>query len=147
VDHKPNDQDDRRAILRLGKMWEEAMRRQDVSALLELVTNDVLFMPPNMPSVRGKAAVAEMFRVFFSNSTVDQTFNPEEIQIGGNWAFARGQDVMTIVPRDGGPPVRAEARGISILHRDADGAWRFARGMTNMTAPPQTALLRRAPLS
>jgi uncharacterized protein (TIGR02246 family) len=138
TENKSNYEEDRRAILRLGKAWEEAIKRQDVNALLDMVTDDVLFMPPNMPTVQGKAAVAEMFRIFFATSTVDQTFNPEEIQIGRDWAFARGQDVLTITPRAGGTPVRVEARGISILRREKDGIWRFARGMTNTTGPPHS---------
>jgi uncharacterized protein (TIGR02246 family) len=123
-------EEDRRAILKLGESWGEAMRGRDIARLLSLVTDDVIFMPANMPSVEGKKAVAAMFRDFFDNFSVDQEFAPEEIQVGGDWAFIRGQDAMTLRPKQG-PAIRVEARGISIAQRGEDGVWRFARGITN----------------
>ena len=96
-----------------------------------------MFMPANAPSVVGRAALEQTYRVFFAGFEVHQTFAPEEIQDGGDWAFVRGTDTFEMKPRQGGDPVVVRGRGISILRRVEDGSWKFARGITN-TASPQT---------
>ena len=128
---------DREAIRQLGQDWVEAVHRGDVDRLLDLVTDDVVFMPHNAPSIAGRAAVEQAYRAVFAAFEVEQTFAPEEIQVGGDWAFVRGADAVEMKPRAGGDPIAARGRGISILRRVEDGSWRFARGITN-SASPQT---------
>jgi uncharacterized protein (TIGR02246 family) len=128
--------DDREAILQLGKEWEEAVGSRDLDRILSLVTEDVVFLPHGSASIAGKQAVRETYRALFARYSIQQTFAPEEIQIGGDWAFTRGADLLTLVPLDGGVPIVIRARGISILKRGADGAWKFARGISNLDQPP-----------
>ena len=133
-----NDEErDREAIRQLGQDWVEAVHHGDVDRLLGLVTDDVVFMPHNAPSIVGQAAVEQTYRAVFAAFEIDQTFVPEEIQVGGDWAFVRGTDAIEMKPRAGGDTVVVRGRGISILRRVEDGSWRFARGITN-TASPQT---------
>ena len=127
---------DREAIRQLGQEWVEAVHHGDVDRLLDLVTDDVVFMPANAPSIVGRAAVAQAYRATFAAFEVDQTFAPEEIQVGGDWAFVRGTDAIEMKPRAGGSPIVVTARGISILRRVGDGSWKFARGITNTASPP-----------
>ena len=128
---------DRAAIQQLGQDWVEAVHHGDVDRLLDLVTDDAVFMPHNAPSIVGRVAVEQAYRAVFAAFEVDQTFAPEEIQVGGGWAFVRGTDAIEMKPRAGGDPVVVRGRGISILRRVEDGSWKFARGITN-TASPQT---------
>ena len=132
-----NDEErDRAAIQELGQDWVEAVHRGDVDRLLDLVTDDVVFMPHNAPSIVGRAAVEQAYRAVFAAFEVDQTLAPEEIQVGGDWAFVRGTDAIEMKPRAGGASVVVTGRGISILRRVEDGSWRFARGITNTASPP-----------
>ena len=78
-----------------------------------------------------------MYRSFFAQFSVGQTFAPEEIQVGGDWAFGWGNDTLTLTPVAGGLPIQLRGRGLSIMRRQPDGSWKFARGMNNMTEPPQ----------
>ena len=136
----PEDEErDRAAIRQLGQDWVEAVHHGDVDRLLDLLTDDVVFMPHNAPSIVGRSAVEQTYRAVFAAFEVEQTFVPEEIQVGGDWAFVRGTDAIEMKPRAGGAPVVGRGRGISILRRVADGTWKFARGITN-TASPQTKI-------
>lgn len=130
-------EDDREAIRRLGEEWGAAVEAKDLDRLLNLVTDDVVFMPHGAPSIVGKQALRETYLALFARYSIKQTFAPEEIEIGRDWAFARGSDLITLVPLDGSPPAVIRARGISILRRDKDGAWKFARGISNMDQPPE----------
>lgn len=128
--------DDREAIRKLGEEWENAVESKDIGRILALITDDVVFMPPGAPSIVGKKAVEETYRALFMRYSIQQTFAPEEIQVGADWAFARGVDVLTLVPLDGNVPIVVRARGVSILKREQDGSWKFARGITNLDQPP-----------
>ena len=130
---------DRQAIQELGRNWEEAVRRKDVDLLLELVTDDVVFMPGNAPSVVGRAALKQAYGAMFAGFEFEQSFAPEEIQVGGNWAFVRGTDTLEMKPLAGGDPVVVRGRGISILRRVEDGSWKFARGITNTESSQATS--------
>lgn len=65
------------------------MNDRNIDRILDLVTDDVVFMPPNALSIIGRTALEQTYREFFAKLEVDQTFAPEEIQVGGDWAFAR----------------------------------------------------------
>ena len=69
---------DRAAIQQLGQDWVEAVHHGDVDRLLDLVTDDAVFMPHNAPSIVGRAAVEQAYRAVFAAFEVDQTFAPEE---------------------------------------------------------------------
>ena len=60
------DEADRNAILALIENWHRATRAKDVHAILELVADDVVFLPSSLPPIRGKAEVEQMYRTFFA---------------------------------------------------------------------------------
>jgi uncharacterized protein (TIGR02246 family) len=127
----PDGPTDSEAIRKLGEEWERAIGSGDIRRLLALVTDDIVFMPPSAPSIVGKRALEDVYRAFFARYAVKQTFAPEEIQVSGDWAFARGTDVLTLEPLDGAPSMVVRARGVSIMKREQDG-WKIARGITNL---------------
>lgn len=129
-------QDDREAIRRLGKEWGAAVESRNLDRILNLVTDDIVLMPHGSPSIVGKQALRETYIGLFSRYSIKQTFAPEEIEVAGDWAFARGADLLTLVPLDGSIPIVIRARGVSIMKRGKDGAWKFARGISNMDQPP-----------
>ena len=129
---------DRESIQQLGQDWVDAVHHGDVDGLLDLVTDDVVFMPANAPSIVGRAAVEQTYRAVFAAFEVEQTFAPEEIQVGGDWAFVRGPDALETRPSAGGDSIAVRGRGLSILRRVEDGSWRFARRITNTASPQAT---------
>jgi uncharacterized protein (TIGR02246 family) len=120
------------AIRKLNERWSAAVRAKDVTGLTGMVTDDVVFLPPGFPPIRGKQAVQEMYATFFAQfAEVEQTVSIEEIEAAGDWAFAWGSEKLVLTPKGGGAAVQMEGKGMTILRRDADGSWRFARGINN----------------
>ena len=136
---------DRAAIVRLTADWLAAERRQDVPTVLELVTDDAVFLLPNGQGVSGKAAIGNMFRAYFASFSGDHQATTDEVHIAGDWAFAWGREATTLTPVRGGNPIALRGFGLSILRREADGQWRFARGINNLALQPPAALDQRAP--
>jgi uncharacterized protein (TIGR02246 family) len=128
---------DEQAIRELYETWRRASRAGEVETLLGLITDDVVFLAPGQPPIRGKAAVRDLFALALGRFEMEQDFRIEEIQVLGEWAFCWGVDSSTMRPRGGGEAVRARGMGLSLLRKER-GAWRFARGINNMTreTPP-----------
>jgi uncharacterized protein (TIGR02246 family) len=130
---------DEQAIRALHRAWGEASHARDLTRILELVTEDCVFLMPGAPPIEGKAAVRALYQQMFaqwSESEIRQDSRIDEIGVAGDWAYWRGTDAITITP-PGATPLRASGFGMGILRREPDG-WRFARGINNMT-PEKTA--------
>jgi uncharacterized protein (TIGR02246 family) len=127
-----NIQDDRQAIQKLSEDWVAAVRSKDITRLTDMVTDDVIFLPPGFAPIRGKQAVEAMYNQFFPQfSGVEQTASVEEVEVSGDWAFAWGMESCVLVPHGGGSPIHLQGKGLSVLRRQSDGSWKFARGINN----------------
>jgi uncharacterized protein (TIGR02246 family) len=109
--------------------WRDAFRRQDLEAILALVTPDYVLwaagMPPmNAGELRPRLAAA------FAAYEIDPMFESEERLVSDDLAFERGWDIQTLRPRAGGEVQSHRQRVFLLLRRCPDGVWRFARGMS-----------------
>jgi ketosteroid isomerase-like protein len=113
-----------------------AVSREDYPAVLDMITDDAVFWPANSPAISGKAIMKVAYDAL-RGYRVHAEFEPEEIQICGDWAFARGYESFTLEPKAGGPKVEIKRRrALTILKRE-NGRWKTARGMTNYAAPTE----------
>jgi ketosteroid isomerase-like protein len=72
--------------------------------------------------------------------SVEQSYEPSETVVSGDWAFQRGIERIRATPRGGGPTREHVQRALVIMRRGEDGRWRYARGMTNgLPEPPPAA--------
>ena len=129
---------DRNAILTLLERWRRATRAKDIHALLELVADDVVFLPSSMPPIEGKEEFANMYRAFFPRyREIKHTAIIQEVQVAGDWAFLWGTDELRLTPESGETEIHMKGKGLSILKRHPDGSWKFWRGINNMTQKPE----------
>ena len=93
---------DQKAVLVLLEKWRLATAAKDTDAIIEMVADDVVFLPSSAPPIKGKAAVEQMYRAFFPQySEINQTAIIKEIQISGDWAFLWGTDELRLRPESG----------------------------------------------
>jgi ketosteroid isomerase-like protein len=114
--------------------WGDAFRRQDIEAVLALVTSDYLLWTPAAPELNA-AALRPRLSAAFAAYEISSTFECEERLVAGDVAFDRGWDVQTLRPRAGGAVLVSRQRVFLVLRRCSDGAWRFARGMSQPGPP------------
>ena len=116
--------DDERAIRELVETWMDASRRGEVATVLDLMTDDVLFMTPGREPF-GKAefrAASESMR----DMRMDGRAEVREIEVLGPWAWIRNHIDLTLT-RAGGEPVRRSGYTLTILRKGEDGRWRLFR--------------------
>jgi uncharacterized protein (TIGR02246 family) len=130
-------EDDEREIRNLVKTWMDATRAGDLDRVLELMTDDVVFLVAGRPPMIGKAAFAAASRAHRDQAVeFDGQSDPREISIHGDIAYvwARLTIVTTSADR------RASQRdGYTLsVFRKEHGVWRLARDANMLVAsqPP-----------
>jgi uncharacterized protein (TIGR02246 family) len=117
------------AIEALYTSWREAFRRQDLDAVLGLLTPDyVLWSAGALPMVRDE--LRPRLAAALAAYEIEPAFECEERLVSGDLAVDRGWDVQVVRPRSGGETREQRQRVFLVLRRGSDGVWRFARGMS-----------------
>jgi uncharacterized protein (TIGR02246 family) len=119
------------AIGALSDSWIAAVANRDVIAISDLLTDDYEIWAHGAPAQRGPQAAAAAMGAALAKFSIDQSFEPLETVVAGDWAFQRGIERMRLRPVDGGPEREMTQRALLILQLGTDGRWRYARGMTN----------------
>jgi len=112
----------------------DAMRANDASALMQVLTDDVVFFTPGQEPPRGKAAVREWFEGVVAQARTTAVEVPErDVVVTGDWGIERGRFVWTLQPVGGGAALVTRGSFLAIWRRDEDGAWRVASDIWNST--------------
>jgi len=116
--------EDERAIRELVDTWMSASRAGDIATVLDLMTEDVMFMTPGREPF-GKdqfRASSESMR----DVKMDGRAQIEEMEVIGDWAWIRNHIDLTVTPAAGEPASRS-GYTLTILRKSADGKWRLFR--------------------
>lgn len=130
--------DDERAIRRLVATWLQATAAGDLPRVLELMSDDVVFLVAGQPPLRGRAAFAAGLQSLLENFRVESTSDIQEIQVAGDWAYCWNCLSVVVIPRLGGVEVRRSGHTLSVLRKQANGSWvlvRDANLLTTATTP------------
>jgi uncharacterized protein (TIGR02246 family) len=116
--------DDERAIRELVDTWMAASKAGDIATVLELMTDDVLFLTPGREPF-GK----EQFRAqseSLKDVEMDGRADVREIEVIGERAWIRNHIDLTVTPAQGDPAHRS-GHTLTILKKGVDGRWRLFR--------------------
>ena len=125
---------DEQAIRSLVVTWMEASAADDLPRVLELMADDVVFLGPGRPPMRGKEAFAAASRAREGQTRIDGNADTQEVRVFGDWAYCWNQLSVTMHPPDGSAPRHLTGPALSILHKNSDGKWVIVRD-ANMIAP------------
>ena len=122
--------DDERRIRELVDTWMEASRTGNTEAVLELMTDDVLFLVPGREPFGKDAfqATSEAMR----DVRMDGRAEVREIEVLDDWAWIRNHIDLTLTPPEG-EPLRRSGDTLTILRKGDDGRWRLFRDANLVT--------------
>jgi uncharacterized protein (TIGR02246 family) len=116
--------DDEKAIRAVVERWMTASRTGDTATILELMTDDVVFMTPGREPF-GKEAFAGQSN-HLGDVHIDGAAEVREVQVIGEVAYIRNYLKIAMTPA-GGQTARREGWTLTILRKGQDGAWRLSR--------------------
>jgi uncharacterized protein (TIGR02246 family) len=122
--------DDEKAIRKVVESWTAASKAGDTATVLELMTDDVVFMVPGREPF-GKEAFAAASKVM-DGMKMEGASEIVELQVLGDWAYIRNHLDMTVTPPSG-DVVHRSGYALTILRKEADGHWRLARDANLLT--------------
>ena len=126
--------EDERQIRKLIESWIAASNARDLRALMDMMTDDVVFMTPGRAPFGKAEFAADVGRM--KRVAIDARVEVQEIEVFGPRAYIRNHIHVELTP-PGQTPKRMSGYAMSILRKEADGRWRIARD-ANLVMPKQT---------
>ncbi|HTJ80490.1 MAG TPA: SgcJ/EcaC family oxidoreductase [Polyangiaceae bacterium] len=124
---------DEQQIRELVSTWQAATRAGQTDVILQLMTDDAVFLVPGR-SPMGKEEFAALSRAPAGKAPkIEGTTEIREIQVSGDWAFMWTKLSVSMTPPDGGPTSLRAGHTLTVLRR-VDGKWLLARD-ANLLAP------------
>src|SRR4051794_143107 len=117
--------EDEKAIRELVDTWMSASKAGDLATVLDLMTDDIIFMVPGREPF-GKDEFRAQSEAM-SGVELDGLAEIREMRVLGDWAWIRNHIDLTVTPAAGGEPVKRAGYTLSVLEKGADGRWRLAR--------------------
>jgi uncharacterized protein (TIGR02246 family) len=124
---------DEQAIRAAVQTWMQASADGDLPRVLALMDDDVVFIGPGRPAMRGKDAFAAASKAMDGKVHIEGESDIQEIGVFGEWAYVWTQLTITMRPTDGAPPTHRSGPGLSVWRKKPDGAWAIYRDANMVT--------------
>ena len=121
-----------------GEDFDKAENAGDVSAKMRLYAADAVLLPPGgAPPVIGQQAIRAWQEANFKKETTQGVSTVDEVQVFGEWGFARGTYSGVVTSKAGGEPQKSSGYFLVIVRRQRDGTWKIARDIWNDEPHPK----------
>ena len=130
---------DEQAIRAAIQAWMKASADGDLPRVLERMDDEVVFLGPGRPPMRGKAAFADASKAMEGKVRFEGASDIQEVHVSGEWAYVWTQLTITVHPADGGAPTHRSGPGLSVWRKKPDGQWVIFRDANMVTTEEKTA--------
>ena len=123
---------DEQQIRDLIAMWIRESMAGNVEAVLPLMANDVAFLLPGRPPMRGREAFAAASKTGGQTIQMEGTSEIQEIEVAGHLAYCWSQLSITMsLPNS--PAVKRSGNVLSVFRKNASGTWELFRDANLLT--------------
>ncbi len=127
---KPMPAQDSIAVKGVLLQYRDALNSSNVQQVLNLYTNNGVFMPSGAPTAIGIKEVQAAYEFVFSSIQLNIEFYIDEIEVAGSYAFARTTSRGTTLVHATNVTVPEENRELFVLKKEPTG-WKIDRYMFN----------------
>ena len=120
------------AIRHLHAAWIHAVNAGDLPTLVNLMTDDAVFLSPGQAPAR-REAFCEGFTAAQQQASIQCVSEIEDVVVLGDLAHTLSRDAVRVVPRGGGAPTALAGHRLSVYRRQPDGRWLLARDANTVT--------------
>ncbi len=118
---------DEQAIRTLVSLWHTATAAGDVDTVLTLMDEDVVFLVPGHPPIRGRSTFERGLRGLLAQNRIESTNEVQEVEVSGKRAYCWTNLTVRVVPLSGAAATVRTGSALSILRKQADGRWVVVR--------------------
>lgn len=125
--------EDHRAIRAAIAKWHDATAAGDVDAILELMSEDVVFLVAGQEPMRGRQAFADGLRSLLETHRVESSGIVQEVVVSGEFGYSWTELKVAMWARAGGESTLRTGSTLSIFRKEPNGAWVLARDANLLT--------------
>ena len=129
--------DEAAAVRALAESWDPLSNAEDLEGMLGLFTDDAIRLNSGESALVGTAAIRADFTAAWDAADVVESSSVDEVQVVGDWAFARGPYISQTTS-DSGEITEEIGKWVSVFHKTADG-WKYYIDSWNRDAPTSAA--------
>jgi len=116
--------------------YEASLLAGDANRWVAQWTEDPIALWPDRPAVKGASTLLEAITADFGAlSFSEMEISTEEVEVAGEWAYARGTYFLNGELKDGGEPLAVDGKFLTIFQRQTDGSWKIHRDIYNSNVP------------
>ena len=116
---------DRDAILEIQASWLAREARRDIPGLMDLCTDDVVWMPPQGPRLQGRADIQQWLHDQ-PVTTVDVTLENVQVDADGRIAYKLADFRTKSTNPGSGETAITTGSHLWVLRKSTDGSWKLA---------------------
>ena len=113
----------------------EAVNSGDVEALLDQLTDDVVYLGQGIDPIIGKAQMEAVMRSFHRENRAIVSLIPTDRSVSGDLAHEWGSLTGEFRNKDGGDPIRVNSKYFYLYRRGPNGRWRISHECVSDNAP------------
>lgn len=125
-------EDEKQIRAAIGK-WHDATAEGDVDAILELMSEDVVFLVGGHEPMRGREAFAAGLRSLLETHRIQSSGIVQEVVVSGGLGYSWTQLRVSTTLRSGGEEMIGTGSTLSIFRKELNGAWLLARDANLLT--------------
>lgn len=114
----------------------DAERAGDWDAVLNMMTEDVVFLPNEQPAIEGRAALREWMAQFTDLTFEELNVRVETVVGRGDLAVVWGRYDESYMLDAMAEPLEEAGKFVWVLRKQADGSWRVAIAIVNSDPLP-----------
>src|SRR3954468_9020445 len=113
--------------------WHDATAEGDVDAILELMSEDVVFLVAGHEPMRGRKAFGNALRSLLKTHHIQSTGIVQEVVVCGDFGYSWTMLKVSMNAIGGGDSTVRTGSTISIFRKESSGAWVLARDANLLT--------------
>lgn len=131
-------------LTKIAEAFVKAFNAKDSKTVADFYAEDAVLMPPNVPAVKGRAAIQTYFEGLFKQGITDLRLSPIEATVVGQHAFDAGTSSLQVRAGNssgllltgvgGGGAVRSDGKYV-VIYKRIQGQWKIAYDIFNDDKP------------
>lgn len=115
------------AVARRRAEWVELVNGRNAEGYADLLTEDVVWLPPVGEPIEGREAFRAWLAPFFRSWEYEFTAEPTRVHPFDGWCAELGRFLSRLTPADGGETREHGGEYFILWRLDRDGTWRIER--------------------